>query len=143
MNNELNKKLAEWEYAGGNKLLQADRQRQKRKTDVTDPLLEKLAKWAGLEGLVYKVGVWHLWWYFDNNGREERLPIFPESLDACFKWLVPKVARKLADIDLSTDREAMYKLFSLWIEEFWLPREQPISLALALCLAIEKLIGEK
>ena len=121
--NELNKKLAEWAGFGW--------ERTKRNTLDCFGRETDLRKWRHAsmdEGIGYMT---------------DACPNFTESLDACFKWLVPKVTRELADIDLSTDREAMYKLFSLWIEEFWLPRAQPISLALALCLAIEKLIGEK
>ena len=112
---------------------------------MNEELNKKLLYFAGLHRNEPTGG---FWWdaegnlIFDFHKPDERG--FTESLDACFKLLVPKVARKLANIDLSTDREAMYKLFSLWIEGFWLPREQPISLALALCLAIENLIdGEK
>jgi len=98
-------------------------------------LNKKLAEWAGLPYKPVDFGLPY------NEGGYD-LPDFTQSLDACFKWLVPKIAREVADIDLSTDREAMYKLFSLWIELFWTLREQPISLALALCLAIEKLVDK-
>jgi len=62
------------------------------------------------------------------------LPNFIQSLDACFKWVVPKAIVELADIDLTTIKEATYKLFQLWAQQ------DARSHALALCLAIEKLV---
>ena len=107
----------------------------------TEGLKKKLAERAGFEWLKATDDEYH---WFDANGdivspTDEDGNVIWE-MSACFKWLVPKATRKLADIDLSTDKEAMYKLFSLWIEEFWIPRPNPASLALALCLAIEKLM---
>ena len=117
-------------------------------------LNRKLARWAGFK---WYDNYWGDCWCeypdgskyhfhpesgYDNSSYDT--PEFTKSLDACFKRLVLKVVRELADIDLSTDREAMYKLFSLWIELFWTLREQPVSITLALCLAVEKLIdGEQ
>ena len=58
---------------------------------------------------------------------------FTQSLDACFKWLMPNLEKQLGG-----------KAFNQWLGDnalFILASKNP---ALALCLAIEKLIdGEK
>ena len=61
-------------------------------------------------------------------------PNFPQSLDACFKWLVPKLS--------ATMFTSSYQLLLIrWVLDFTYDDKEP---ALALCLAIEKLIdGEK
>ena len=66
---------------------------------------------------------------------------FTQSLDACFKWLVPKVIDTLmAEQECSSDL-AYAILFNRWLLELQLIIPES---ALALCLAIEKLIdGEK
>ena len=99
----------------------------------------------------FKVGLHcdNIGWYIPIN-IEDAVPSHyisglatPEiDLNNLFKWAVLKTIKLLADSDLSTDKEAMYKLFSLWIEEYWTPRNNPISITLALCKAIEKLIDE-
>jgi len=84
-----------------------------------DKLNKKLAEWAGfkLEDTQFyesswgttKVETWR-----SPNGSSCNPPLnFTESLDACFKWLVPKAIRLQGDTDLSSDNEAMYKLFGL------------------------------
>ena len=74
-----------------------------------------------------------IWTYPDGVDVDNGVPFFPESVDECFKWLTPKVIPMLADINLSTEKEAWYKLVGLWLEE-----PNPPS-ALALCLAVAKL----
>ncbi len=59
-------------------------------------------------------------------------PNFPNSLDACFKWLMKQVGEKLG--------EKEYIKFLMW----WVLHMEEGGEALALCSAIEKLIdGEK
>ncbi len=89
-------------------------------------LNKKLAKWAGFTPVYGGL-------YYENS------PNFTESLDVCFKWLVPKVIDELADIDISTSTEAYYKLFEMWLEQ----AENGILNAITLCLVIEKLINNK
>jgi len=103
----LNKKLAEW--AGFTKI-------------------KKLGSaWCGLSPTAKASGY--------GNLEDEPLPNFTESLDTCFKWLVPKIITNLADIDLSTTLEAQHKLFQLWV------LQDAESYATDLCLAIEKLVN--
>ena len=110
-------------------------------------LNEKLAKWAGFKPLTHK----EFWpnistnmpdiivaWEYPDGDRAYQLPELLESLDACFKWLVPK----LEHFDLygnvygshgwqaSVDLPNSGMVKSLW-------QQSP---TLALCLAIEKLI---
>ena len=98
-------------------------------------LNKKLAEWAGFNLTCYGHG---LAWFINNEALyceikdsetpEECLPNFTYSLDACFKWLVPKAEEK--------SKIVLYD---------WLVLRNTIKEdALALCLAIEKLIdGEK
>ena len=106
-------------------------------------LNKKLAEWAGFElkrvqcvGLVYYETEQDCWYY---NGREYglRLPDWLNSLDACFKWLVPKLPAP--DYIKFRIRKKGYMCevrgFGLQVNAYYY--ESP---ALALCLAIEKLI---
>jgi len=104
---ELNKKLAEWRgFTIG---------------DYPEPTIEDGEQaWFDPNGMFY-------------SGLDNFIH-FPHSLDACFKWLVPLAVVKLANINLSTIKEATQKLFQLWTEQ------DATSHALALCLAIEKMI---
>ena len=105
---------------------------------MNEELKKKLAELAGLER-IYKAtnGGWYYYEY--QEGENKPIPNFPESLDACFELLVPKAIDKLADIDLSTSTEAYYKLFEMWLKQ----AENSEVNALALCLAIEKLLEVK
>ena len=85
-------------------------------------------------GFTLSNGVWS---YPDGVTVDNGVPYFPESLDEIFKWLWDKAIQGVEDIDLSTEREASYKLLGLWLFE-----DNPPS-ALALCLAIQKLIRSK
>ena len=75
---------------------------------------------------------------------------FTESLDAIFKWLVPKAVARIMEAFHWEYEDLAYKhLFNLWYEELLKSSERPNSMmfvvypALALCLAIEKLIEVK
>jgi len=84
-------------------------------------LNKKLAEWAG-----FKYDDWLGWIYPDGENFDE-LPDFPNDLNACFKWLVPNI---------KDDITRMEVLIS-WAYEIYTLENPP---ALALCLAIEKLI---
>lgn len=88
----------------------------------------------------------HLWIYPDEVQHKGDLPDFPHSLDACFKWLVPKL---LTQLDPDTRKVVLQHGrtkemdWYFWFEDWraplyhWAHAETP---ALALCLAIDKLI---
>ena len=140
-------------------------------------LNKKLAEWAGftwhenkelvygamMHGSHYELGHWDYQgecWYSSLKLKEsnfqfnkEGLPDFTQSLDTCFKWLVPKL-REFGLLDLSltysylelkmggddTDKlgfQCRLRLEKFLTEPF---RSQGKTPALALCLAIEKLI---
>jgi len=104
--------------------------------DSKQKLNKKLAEWAGW--IPYASGMNYGECWLDGNGYYHEHPNFTNSLDVCFKWLWDKTVQELADIDLSSIEEAVHKLFQLWATE-WVTdlHNEP---ALALCLAIEKLI---
>lgn len=94
-------------------------------------LNEKLAKWGGLE----VDDIFDMWKYPPPN--------FTDSLDACFKWLVPK----LPDYDgiefwESTEGWVCDIVYGISIEDERQVAGIGSNPALALCLAIEKLIDE-
>ncbi len=99
-------------------------------------LNSKLAEWAGFK---HKVGALYEYPNEDYLG-ERPLPNFPQSLDACFEWLVPNIPN-LESISFVRRRGD-------WIGQFYyLSKEKPqvkVAIAetpaLAFCLAIEKLI---
>jgi len=101
-------------------------------------LNRKLAEWAGFfydEGAEYGIPpVFGLWYPPDNDhiGYPE-LPPFTQSLDACFRWLGPKLndAQK-ARLPGVFSHEGTFTFHWFW--------DNP---ALALCLAIEKLIDSE
>lgn len=110
---------------------------------MTEELNRKLAEWAGFKGTKvrrYLVGgsseLVNGWEAPDGKLSELR-PNFTASLDACFKWLVPKLGGwMMRNYDFGTaavvwiDNEESYKAIA----------ETP---ALALCKAIEQLIDEE
>ena len=116
-------------------------------------LNEKLARWAGFHKVklkeVYDIGYSTLW----ENGlgySEGRLPNFIQSLDACIKWLVPKIEFVevviFCDGNRGNDKKGIgyYVQLRDKVENMkghsleW--HEPP---ALALCLAIEKIIDKE
>jgi len=104
---------------------------------MNEELNKKLAEWAGLVLFTDEYGVVYEY-QADVKERKPMMrkypPNFPESFDACIKHLVPKAIQ-----EFGRDRVyiAMIDAFKHYI---YLDEE----LALALCLAIEKLIdGEK
>ena len=107
-------------------------------------LNKKLAEWAG-----FKLNSRRLTgdYYNSPDGNFMRLPDFTQSLDACFKWLVPEkiseVTFMYASNCVSCDIEDLGSNFfeghvnTESIEEAWAKS------ALALCKAIEKLIDDE
>jgi hypothetical protein len=63
------------------------------------------------------------------------IPDFTDSLDACFQWLVPKAIKFIQDKNVWNYQQSRRLLFDCWLS---LLNEDDY--ALALCLAIEKLI---
>ena len=103
-------------------------------------LNKKLAEWAGFH-LDTSMGYWYHelpYWYEDANP-----PNFTQSLDACFKWLVPKLQ---LDGWLVSLRGHEFKGYDVLLE--FVPRDLDLiridnnNPALTLCLAVEKLIDE-
>ena len=92
-------------------------------------LNEKLARWAGVPDNII----------FAGNCPECGQPMeFTQSLDACFKWLVPKVSKtNEVRIIIPPNTEKRYL-----VEIGHQDRVEAETLALALCLAIKKLIDK-
>lgn len=101
-------------------------------------LNKKLAEWRWPNShiCVFVDGIEIDW----PTGKGWRIELLTESLDACFKWLVPKAVGSLADTDLSTNIEATYKLFDMWLQEISRSPYKVDYEAMALCLAVEKVI---
>lgn len=107
-----------------------------------DKLNEKLLKFAGFEyrecnpnhpqlkDSPYGMG----WFHPSSTTSFHTAPNFPESLDLCFKWLVPKLDGWIA----FTGEGGVHFIASKNGLNYEIVAETP---ALALCLAIEKLIG--
>ena len=103
-------------------------------------LNRKLAEWAGFKEANIKK---HFYWEIGGNRMPKwkepehdchiKLPKFTRSLDACFKWLVPKLKSGVT-VYASTDGYSAY----LGLHDY--ESEETKEPALALCLAIEKLI---
>jgi len=88
-------------------------------------LNKRLAEWAGLHWTGH---------YWEETGTEGIDYI--NDISACFKWLVPKAISYLMGQKTFDRRSAVKHLFEKWFEEY----AQCFDFALALCLAIEKLI---
>jgi len=89
-------------------------------------LNKKLAEWAGIVG--WRPQLSHM--------------NFTQSLDACFKWLVPQSLGILAGEGFLPPT---IKLFQLWYDELVSLTGDSSKVeqsALTLCLAIEKLVDE-
>lgn len=102
-------------------------------------LNKKLAEWAGL----FPQPDWRIWCnevdkYYDCEVNLFTYPpYFTHSLDACFKWLVPK----LYHTSLSRSDDSIYIAeASLYENDLTQEAYYEGNPALALCLAIEKLI---
>jgi len=101
-------------------------------------LNKKLAEWAGFK-----------WdgrgWHYPRVGEKAHvvycpdLPNFTQSLDACFEWLVPK----LKYVIISNWNKKKRPTVSVFDGEGTCFMESAETPALALCLAIEKLIDSE
>ena len=69
----------------------------------------------------------------------ESLPISID-LNSLFKWAVLGAVKRLGDADLSSDEEAMWKLFELWLKTYWTPRTEPLSIEDALFWTINRIM---
>jgi len=113
-------------------------------------LNKKLAEWAGF---TYKFGkeMWNYeryketnaWWEAPNGRRFKDLPDFTQSLDACFKWLVPNLFDKSYSVIITQDLARAIGYVRLLEEGRQFDATDNHNPALALCLAIEKLIDNK
>ena len=101
-----------------------------------EELKRKLAKWAGFE--FRAESGFGKCWIDPIEHRHWKLPDFTESLDACFKWLVPKLLGAGMDVDLANTSKGWAFIIIGSEGEIGREAETP---ALALCLAIEKLIA--
>ena len=107
----------------------------------TSILNKKLAEWAEFK-LIPRFGgtdmTETLWRYPDGDCRKE-IPDFPNSLDDCFKHLVPK----LESVGLWVTPKGFYRWEATFVDKgnyynsYYVERKNP---ALALCRAIEKVI---
>ena len=108
-----------------------------------EALNKKLAEWAGFEeakdredGHLYTIG-----WEYPDDSKLGKLPNFTESLDDCFKWLVPKLQNKGQVIELiAYEHKRFGFVVTSVLENKTLVVIRNDNPALALCLAIEKLI---
>ena len=117
MNKELNKKLAEWA--------------EFKDVEIDD--LGNLIYWKGSASET-------------KNWGWGKVPRFTESLDGCFKWLVPK----LSHIDIIAKPQNNNTIIYVYPDHTSKTYEQTYAnfvntenVALALCLAIEKLIDNQ
>lgn len=126
---------------------------------MTEQEIKTLAEWAGLTnvefigmGCPHKVGVMHF--FIPSGDRWGTCIPFPNSLDACFKYLMPKV-RDTLDLDevaFSYCKDSILALITHWRHTGNKEADNYASVidakgeteAEALCKAILKLIeGEK
>ena len=105
-------------------------------------LTRKLAEGAGFK-LIPRFGgtdMSETVWRYPDGSCYEALPNFTKSLDACFKWLVPKILRLEYSVIITQDLgRAIGYIRPLQVGRQFdaVDNKNP---ALALCLAIEKLI---
>jgi len=106
-----------------------------------EELNKKLAEWAGFRGEQIRVQGLLDVLVHAPEGTEYvgDLPNFTQSLDACFKWLVPKI-EGLQQIILQPDGDVWY--LGMTVDD-GLYENIGYDAALALCLAIEKLIDDE
>jgi len=110
-------------------------------------LNKKLAEWVGIAYEDFCTGEEYKHWIHREDGVIDfvsvYLPNFTQFLDTCFKWLVPSALEKITKRGFIPP---IMKLFQLWYDELvTLTRDSSNTeqAALALCLAIEKLIDAK
>ena len=105
-------------------------------------LNEKLARWAGFEPIM-RCESWSYVRYPDG-GLAGKLPNFTESLDACFKWLVPKLFNYELYKGLEPGKPVRGRpTAKVWFSPGEYARAFEDTQALALCRAIEQLIDNE
>jgi len=101
-------------------------------------LNEKLAKWVGFTKITAEGG-----WNWPDGKRMIHPPDFCNSLDACFKWLVPKLIEKDCDITIALGANGDIDIY-IWTplgERFEENNQFPDdTLTSLLCKAIEKVL---
>ncbi len=117
-------------------------------------LNKKLAEWAGfVSSHSSPFGAIPIdkepTWYDPNDNwiANRQLPAFTSSLDACFKWLVPKLNTFYSTFEISFDTAENPNRYIITIAHHFCgqvyranSKDNP---ALALCLAIEKLVDSE
>jgi len=123
-----------------------------------ETLRKKLAEWAGFKQIGTTKKGYHLLiggqkeidWYRPDGylyygiipNSRGTLPAFPQSLDACFKWLVPKLRQLTISNSVANTNKWMVDILAgggvgKLLDRSYGEAETP---ALAFCKAIEKLI---
>ena len=111
---------------------------------MNEELNKKLAEWAGLIVILPDEGATDGWDMREDThlGYHSIGWIdFTQSLDACFKWLVPKYLAEVSQLPMgfSSIMAIHAHLFAEWLKIM----NEKIEPALALCLAIEKLVDSE
>ena len=108
-----------------------------------EELNKKLAEWAGFTKADIKKRYYFTIggervpkWYPPDSEYSDKLPNFPNSLDACFKWLVPEYEKRYGIY-------AKADLLCKWLDLYENNQRYKDKPALALCKAIEKLIDSE
>jgi len=106
---------------------------------MNEELDKRLAEWVGFVYCGCPGGGY--FWMRPDGGHSPEYPIFTNSLDACFKWLVPKYIAEVCVLPMGlTSIMSIYAfLFAEWLKVM----QEKVEPALALCLAIEKLIDKE
>ncbi len=91
-------------------------------------------------GFTLSNGVWS---YPDGVTVDNGVPYFPESLDAIFKWLVPKMEYVSLANGINADGSIYYCSLAQFAGRDLAEEEYDKDPAVSLCLAIQKLIRSK
>lgn len=129
MEQELNRKLAKQAGYKG-----SPEQRARMDAEALAEKNKKLAEWAGFVGIIdypNKASIGHP---STKSGLFIKLD-FTQSLDACFKWLVPKLSDYFIGSSVDGHTATVWNISY----SYGAKAETP---ALALCKAIERLIGD-
>lgn len=108
-----------------------------------EELNRKLAEWAGFDRTTLPSG--NQGWLYPTQYVEAYgfLPIFTESLDACDKWLIPKLTDNGVQVELWAYCNLRPTCTLHHLDDDSEYQGEGDSLALAFCCAIEKLIDGK
>lgn len=120
-------------------------------------LNRKLAKWAGfIEGDIKKHYYWETFgarvakWQEPGKEWHIKLPNFTESFDALFEWIVPELKEIDIEFDFTFTEDEGGRMCEVTLQPFTgygntrvYYSARDYNPALALCLAIEKLIEVK